>query len=150
MLPSRSRALILVASSDDDARKICTACLRHAGYDVLPVDDPDGVLLAARRTRPDLIITSHPTRTSTGDAVTEQLRGDAALASTPILNLASRVMPADLAAADAAGVTASLAMPAAIEALVDAVRRLVGPASRPGPGPGAPGVGPVPVAGASP
>jgi len=150
MLPARTGMLILVASSDEDARRICTTCLRHAGYDVLPVDDADRVLVDARQARPDLIITSHPTRTSTGEAVTGQVRRDPALASTPILNLASRVMPAELAAAEAEGVTASLAMPVDIDALLDVVRRLVGPAPPPQPDSGMPDVAPAPIAGRGP
>ena len=123
---SRDRHGILVTCDDADARQICDVCLRHAGYDVLTVDEPDLVLDAARRLRPDLIITSYPTRSSSGRTLTETIRADAALAATPILSLSAWVRAEELARAHDTGVTETLPMPVSLNALIGAVKRLIG------------------------
>lgn len=120
--------VVLVACTNFDTREICTLGLRHAGYDVVPVDDPDGVLDLVRGTRPDLVITSYPTRLACGTLLAAAIRADHACAATLILNVSSWVWPDDFARASHAGVTESLPLPIRLQDLVDAVRRLVGPA----------------------
>ena len=136
MTRAHGTTLILVACDDADAREICEACLRHAGYDVVAVDEPDRALDVARRLRPDLVVTSYPTPTSTGASVTEVIRADGAVSATPILNVSAWIRPEELERARLAGVSESLAMPVAFGCLVGAVRRLVvgrtPPTSRPG------------------
>ena len=124
---------VLVTCGDADARQICEDCLRHAGYTIVALDDADRALDVARQVRPQLIITSHPTWTSTRSTVTETVRAVGAFADTLILSLASWVGPDDLARAREAGVTESLLMPTPLNVLVDAVRRLIGPAPSPAP-----------------
>ena len=120
--------VVMVTCSDPDARQICEICLRHAGYVIVTVGDADRALDVARRVRPQLIVTSHPTWTSTRSTVTETVRAVGTFAETPILSLASWVGSDDLARAREAGVTESLLMPTPLHALLDAVRRLIGPA----------------------
>ncbi|MGZ8414115.1 MAG: response regulator [Gemmatirosa sp.] len=116
---------VLITTNDRDARHICDLSLRHAGYDVVAVDDPDRVLDEMRRVAPALIVTTHPTRTSTGRSVTEAIRADAAFDATPILSLASWVRPDELSRARSAGVSESIPMPVPLDRLTDAVRRLL-------------------------
>ena len=127
MRPLTDAPIVLVTCGDADARQICADCLRHAGYTIVMVDDPDRALEVARRVRPRLIITSHPTWTSRHRTVTETVRAIGAFADMPILSLASWVRPDDLAGARQAGVTESLLMPTPLHTLIDAVRRLIGP-----------------------
>ncbi|MDF1501339.1 hypothetical protein [Roseisolibacter sp. H3M3-2] len=122
---ARARQVVLATGTDGDALQICEAYLRHHGYDVVTVDDPEVTLEAARRLRPDLLITMHPTRLRSGCCVTQAVRADAVLAATPVLSLASRVRASELAEAAEAGVTESLPMPVSLAILLDAVRRLV-------------------------
>ena len=121
---SNPRGTVLVVCPDEDTRRICEDCLRHAGYEVHVVENPDAVMRLARATRPDVIITSYPTYTSSGVSVTALVRHDAVLAHTPVLNLASWALQDDLAAAAADGVSLSLPMPILLENLLDAVDRL--------------------------
>lgn len=125
---SAEAGVVMVTCSDPDARQICETCLRHAGYVIVTVDHADRAVEVALRVRPQLIITSHPTWTSTRSTVTATVRAVDTLADTPILSLASWVASDDLARAREAGVTESLLMPTPLNALVDAVRRLIGPA----------------------
>jgi CheY-like chemotaxis protein len=116
---------ILVACADEDARGIVGAVLRHAGWRVREVDDPAAVLAAVRSARPALVVTSYPTETGEDCTITQALRRHPETAAIPILNVTGRAFPADLAEAEAAGVTASLVMPVAPAAVADAVERLL-------------------------
>lgn len=129
MMRATNGRRVLVACADADMRRICDDCLRHVGYDVVTVDDPDRALTMLRRVRPHLVITSFPTTTSTGQSVTEAIRADADFRGTPILSLASWVRPDDLARARSAGVTESVPIPVPLNALIGTVRRLIGPAA---------------------
>jgi CheY-like chemotaxis protein len=121
---SNPRGTVLVTCLDEDTRRICEDCLKHVGYEVHVVENPDAVTRFARASRPDVIITSHPTYTSSGVPVTVLVRHDAVLARTPVLNLASWAQQDDLAAAAADGVSESLPMPILLVDLVEAVDRL--------------------------
>ena len=121
---SNRRRTVLVTCVDEDTRRICEHCLKHAGYEVHVVEDPDTVMSLGRAARPDVIITSYPTYTSLGVPVTVLVRRDAVLAHTPVLNLASWALQDDLAVAAADGVSESLPMPILLEDLLEAVDRL--------------------------
>jgi CheY-like chemotaxis protein len=118
-----SRAVVLVACSDDDTRRICAQWLEHSGFDVVEAANPDEVLGLARASRPDVMITSHPTYASPDMTVTALLRGSAEFAKLPVLSLASWTRQEDLAAAAADGVSESLLMPVPLPALVEAIDR---------------------------
>ena len=127
----QAAASILVVSRNADTRVIFGAALRHAGFRVLELAEPERVLEQALTERPALVITDYPTRA--GEAtVTELLRQDARTDAVPILNATSHVFPEELARAAAAGVSASLPLPASLADLVREVRRLLARASRAG------------------
>ena len=121
---SSPRGTVLVTCLDEDTRRICEDCLKHVGYEVHVVENPDAVISRARAARPDVIITSYPTYTSSGVPVATIVRNDALLAHTPVLSLASWTFQDDLAAAAADGVSQSLPMPILLEDLLEAVDRL--------------------------
>lgn len=114
-----------MTGTDADALRICDAYLRHHGYDVVTIDEPERALEVARHRRPDLVITTYPTALSDGCCVTEAIRADATLAATPVLSIAGWVRASELADAADAGVTESLPMPVSLATLLDAVQRLV-------------------------
>ena len=118
---------IAVVSRDPDTRQILDLWLRHLGYAVCVVADPDRVLEVARAVRPKLVITNYPTLLSSGDTVVEAIRGSPELAQTLVLSLTSHVSPHDLAAATTAGVDLSVPMPVPLSVLSDEVIRLIGP-----------------------
>jgi DNA-binding response OmpR family regulator len=124
MRAHRTRGTVLVTCLDEDTRRICEQYLKHAGYHVHVVENPDAVMGRARAARPDVIITSYPTYTSLGVPLTALVRRDAMLAHTPVLSLASWTLEEDLATAAADGVSLSLPMPVHLEHLLGAVDRL--------------------------
>lgn len=127
------RGVILVACPDEDARRICRHCLEFAGYVVHETASADAIVDLAHATRPDLIVTSYPTYGSDGVSVAARVRRDAALARTPLLNLASWTRQEDLEDAAAEGVDESLPMPVALDLLLRTVERLAGGGSARGP-----------------
>ena len=123
--------IVLLVSRDEDALAVFGAMLRHVGFSVRELTDPATVVQAVERERPALVVTNFPI--AAGDTtVTELLRSSERTAHVPILNVTSHVLPHELARAEAAGVTASLAMPARFADLVDAVQRLVRDGREPG------------------
>lgn len=119
---------VLVACANEDARIIVATVLRHAGWRVREVPDPTQALDAALDACPLLVVVSYPTPAGAGCTVTERLRTHPRTAALPILNVTGRAFAAELAAAEAAGVTASLVMPVTAAEVVEEVRRLIGPA----------------------
>ena len=115
---------ILVASRDVDTQEIFCAMLRHAGYAVHALQDPDGVVEEARGCA--LVITDHPVVARHARTVTRMLREDPGTAGVPILNATTHVLPEELAAAQDAGVSESIVLPMRLDVIVDKVHAMVG------------------------
>lgn len=60
MSAGTGNGVVLVACEDDDARRICTTYLEHAGYLVQMAEDPDAAMALAHATPPDIVVTSFP------------------------------------------------------------------------------------------
>lgn len=121
---------VLIVSTDYDTRSIFATALRRAGYSVRELADPDQVVGAARGCA--IVVTDFPTQTGSGKTVTSLLRSDPLTRNLTILNATTHVFGDELAAADVAGVDATLILPAYPDRLVECVRRLLeegGPAS---------------------
>ena len=116
---------VLVACTDEDARQIVAAMLRHDGWRVIAVE-PTGAVAAALTCRPLLVVTSYPADTGDGRPLTEVLRTTPHTTHLPILNVTSRAFADELALAEGAGVTASLVMPVPPARVAEEVRRLLG------------------------
>ena len=71
------------------------------------------------------MITSYPVYAEHGVTVTEALRSDPRTMHVPIFNAATHVLPQELEAAAAAGVSYSLSLPASLATVVAGVRRLL-------------------------
>lgn len=115
---------ILLACPDPDARVIFGSVLEHAGYDVVSLDDADRLVALAAGCA--LVITDFPTPVGGASTVTRLLRTHASTVAVPILNATTHVMPDELEAARAAGVTETFVLPGDPRHIVERVRALVG------------------------
>lgn len=121
---------ILIVSTDYDTRAIFAAVLRRSGYDVRELDDPDRVVDEAHDCA--IAITDYPTLTRAGDTVTQLLRRTDETHAIGILNATTHVFPHEIEAATAAGVDATIVLPAHPEQVIAAVRDLLTAADRVG------------------
>lgn len=81
---------ILVVEDDEDQREVMCINLAAAGYHPIEVSQGDLALLTARAERPDLILLDANLPGMDGYTVCRLLKGDAALAPTPVLFITTR------------------------------------------------------------
>ena len=86
---------ILVVDDDKSIVKVLTAYLEQAGYQVFPAYDGEMALHALRRERPDLVLLDLMMPNRDGREVTNIIRADKTLASTPIIMLTARIEDTD-------------------------------------------------------
>ena len=82
---------ILVVDDDPELVRLLRAYLEQAGYSVLVAYDGEKAVHLMRRERPDLVLLDLMLPGRDGWDVTRLVRGDAGLASTPIIMLTARV-----------------------------------------------------------
>ena len=82
---------ILVVDDDPEIARLLRAYLKQAGYQVLIAYDGETALHIIRRERPDLVVLDLMLPDRDGQDVTRIVRGDPALAATPIIMLTARV-----------------------------------------------------------
>jgi two-component system alkaline phosphatase synthesis response regulator PhoP len=82
---------ILVVDDDLEIVRLLRAYLEQAGYRVLVAYDGEKAVHLMRRERPDLVLLDLMLPERDGWDVTRLVRGDAGLASTPIIMLTARV-----------------------------------------------------------
>lgn len=87
--PRRSRQLVLIADDNADMRAHLDRVL-SAHWDTVLVADGESALAAARRLRPDAIVTDVMMPGLDGFEVLAGIRADATLAATPVLMLSAR------------------------------------------------------------
>lgn len=86
---------ILVVDDDKSILKVLTAYLEQAGYQVFPAYDGEMALHILRRERPDLMLLDLMMPKRDGYEVTNLVRADKSLATTPIIMLTARVEDTD-------------------------------------------------------
>jgi two-component system alkaline phosphatase synthesis response regulator PhoP len=86
---------ILVVDDDKEIVRLMRAYLEQAGFEVLVAYDGEMALHAVRRERPDLVVLDLMLPNRDGREITRLVRGDPAVASTPILMLTARVEDTD-------------------------------------------------------
>lgn len=86
---------ILVVDDDKDIVRLVKAYLEQAGFQVLVAYDGERALHVVRRERPDLMVLDLMMPQRSGWEVTQLVRGDPAIASTPIIMLTARVEDTD-------------------------------------------------------
>jgi two-component system alkaline phosphatase synthesis response regulator PhoP len=86
---------ILVVDDDKSIVKVLTAYLEQSGYQVLTAYDGEIALHMLRRERPDLVILDLMMPRRDGYEVTNLVRNDKSLSTTPIIMLTARVEDSD-------------------------------------------------------
>ncbi len=86
---------ILVVDDDREVVRLIRAYLEQAGFEVLVAYDGDTAVHVIRRDRPDLLLLDLMLPGKDGWEITRLVRGDPALAHTPIIMLTARVDDTD-------------------------------------------------------
>jgi two-component system alkaline phosphatase synthesis response regulator PhoP len=91
----RTTQRILVVDDDKEIVRLVGAYLEQAGFQVLTAYDGEAALHSLRRDRPDLVVLDLMLPDRDGWDITRIVRGDTALAHTPIIMLTARVEDTD-------------------------------------------------------
>ena len=86
---------ILVVEDNVLMRKLFVRCLEEGGYTVVEADDPRIVIELMREITPDLVVMDIVMPNVSGVELIKQIRGDAALAATPVVAVTNLATPAD-------------------------------------------------------
>ncbi len=86
---------VLVVDDDRSIVKVLSGYLEQSGYQVIPAYDGEMAIYLLRRERPDLVILDLMMPHRDGWEVTQIVRADPALSSTPIIMLTARVEDTD-------------------------------------------------------
>jgi len=118
-----SRPLILVVDDDAPILLLMRNVLREYGFDSVAANSGARALEEARRRTPDLILLDRHMPGMSGDDVLRELRGDALLASVPVLILSGE--PMEAGQLQALGATGAVVKPFDVGALVETIRMYV-------------------------
>lgn len=105
---------ILSVDGDRSTLDLLADALGEKGYDVRLAADAPGALRSCETDPPDLILLGETTLDADGLTLCAQLRGDRALDAVPIVLLATRSDPPDVAAGFAAGADDCMSKPFAL------------------------------------
>jgi DNA-binding response OmpR family regulator len=86
---------VLVADDDEDQLFLISRVLQRAGFETIPVENGVDVVSIARAERPDVILLDVQMEDQDGFVTCRQLKGDPALAATPVVFLSGRLDPED-------------------------------------------------------
>ena len=86
-----SKQRVLVVDDDKDVVRLMQAYLAQAGYEVLVAYDGETAVHTLRRDKPDLVLLDLMLPRLDGWEITRLMRGDANLASIPIIMLTARI-----------------------------------------------------------
>jgi DNA-binding response OmpR family regulator len=123
--PAALPPLVLTADDDPDIAALVGYRLERAGYRVLIASDGREALGLARQYRPDLLVLDVEMPYLSGYEVTEELRRDPELETTPVLLLTGRRTEDDVLAGLTAGATEYLMKPFSPQDLEAKVAELV-------------------------
>jgi DNA-binding response OmpR family regulator len=118
--PRRTR--VLIAEDDESLRALMRMTIDVGGLDIDEAGDGNSALQAARAAPPDLVLLDWTMPGLSGLDLCRALRADPATAGATIVMVTARVLPADRAAAIAAGVDHYVGKPFSPVALLDTVR----------------------------
>jgi CheY-like chemotaxis protein len=114
---------VLIADDVELNRKCLTLLFRRHGYRVLEAVDGDQALRMTRAERPDVVLVDLLMPAMDGFEYTRQVRGDAAIAHTPIVFFSETFTPvASAALARQLGVRHMLQKSSTHEQILDAIR----------------------------
>lgn len=102
---------ILVCDDEPVLRALIRESLSGSRFDVVEAEDGEAALSKARAARPDVILLDMMMPGRSGLEVLVEIRGDAELASIPVIMLTARTQAADREAIAVAGADRFLAKP---------------------------------------
>lgn len=120
---------VLVVDDDPDARMICQLILARDGYRVVTSGDGESALHLVAEHAPAAIILDIALPGRDGWYILEKLREDAALAGVPVIVYTAHALETDRARSERMGCAAYLVKPCTASTIVEAVRRVAGPAA---------------------
>jgi CheY-like chemotaxis protein len=88
--------LVLVVDPDVDARRILSAFLEHAGYQVEQAAEAKAGLEAARQLRPAVIVGEHPLPLASGEPLCVAIHSDPATSHIPFVAVTSHAMQTEV------------------------------------------------------
>lgn len=118
---------ILIVEDEPNIAEALSFLLEREGYAVRLASDGETGLAAARADRPSAIVLDVMLPRRSGFEVLKALRGDPAVAKTPVMVLTARGQTRDRQTAGAVGADVYLTKPFSNRVVVDELRRLVAP-----------------------
>jgi CheY-like chemotaxis protein len=122
------RRRVLVVDDSPDTLAVLKALIESGGYDVDTAESVGGALEAARKVRPDVIITDIGMPDEDGFGLLKRVRADETLAPVPLIALTGFASPSSRDEALRAGFSAHLAKPVDQPLLVRAIDAALGAA----------------------
>lgn len=119
---------VLVVEDNAVNLKLVRDILEHHGYTVFAAADGEEGVASAKRHRPSLVLMDLQLPKLDGFAAIREIRCDPVIGSVPIVALTGFAMATDRERALEAGATDFVAKPFSLHTLLEAVRRLAGPA----------------------
>lgn len=118
---------VLVVEDDPGTSAVIEAVLRKQGFQTRVAPNLQGILRGMNaKPRPDMILLDIMLPDANGFAVLDRMRRHPDLRDIPVVMLTSLAEPADVAKGLALGATGYLSKPARPQALVDAIRGVLG------------------------
>ena len=115
------RRRVLVVDDSPDTLAVLKALIESGGYEVDTAESVSGALEAARKVRPDVIVTDIGMPDEDGFGLLKRVRADEALAPIPLIALTGFASPSNRDEALRAGFSAHLAKPVDQPLLVSAI-----------------------------
>lgn len=123
------RALLL--HDDPDCRRIYSAALQYAGFDVVQTEDPERAISAMRSTPPSVIVTDMYVQGIADESVVARLQREPNATGVPLIVI-SAWQPEPHRRSDEHGPVAFLRLPVSPGELIELVLQLAGPVPPPG------------------
>ncbi|HEV2762433.1 MAG TPA: ATP-binding protein, partial [Pyrinomonadaceae bacterium] len=121
---------VLVVDDSPDTLAVLKVMIESGGYEVETAESVEGALEAARKARPDVIVTDIGMPGRDGFELLKGARAEGALAPVPLIALSGFASASDREAALRAGFSAHLAKPVEQPALVRAIEEVLNSSSR--------------------
>lgn len=115
---------ILIAEDNKDIAVVLQRLFARAGFEVLAADNGDAALQAARRQRPDVVLTDLDMPVLDGLGLCRAIRADPGLGDIPVVILTGGLLPGDPRPREA-GACGVLPKPFTTAGMITAVRRLL-------------------------
>jgi CheY-like chemotaxis protein len=117
---------VLLVEDNEDNRVVYSTILQYFGYAVVEAADGKEGIRMAQEHHPDIILMDISIPLLDGWQATEQLKGDVATSSIPVIALTAHAMPEDRLKSRTCGFDAYLAKPCEPRRVVEEVQRFIG------------------------